>query len=529
MPPEPAVTLLLNARFHAVDEAFSVFGAMAFAGGRILALGSEDELRGRFPFAARIDGGGAFAYPGLMDPHCHFLNYGYMLQRADLFDTASWEETVGRLVVYRDRRGGAGGRGWILGRGWDQNRWPGRAFPDRELLDWAFPDRPVLATRVDGHAGIANSKALALAGIDESTRVEGGECVKREGRLTGLLVDNALDLVKAAIPPVDAATKREAFLLAQGGCLAVGLTSVSDAGTQLPEALAMMEAQDSGELGIRIYGMLRPTPENVETFISKGPLLRERLTFRSIKMFADGALGSRGSFLLEPYADDPGNRGLRCESDEEIDRACALAARHGYQMNVHCIGDGALRAVLDVYARHLKPGNGLRWRIEHAQVVDPADLPRFRELGVVPSIQAAHATSDMSWAGGRLGPRIRRAYDYRSLLGQLGWLANGSDFPIEKVNPIFGFHAAVARVDAEGRPEGGFQPEGGLTRVEALRAMTCWAARANFEEDSRGSLEPGKFADFVLLDRDLMAAPAEDLRGARVLGTWLGGEAAFAR
>lgn len=512
--------VVVNATIYTVDPAFGIRREMAIKDGRIVALGSEGELAEAYPSANLIDALGRFVYPGFMDPHCHFLNYGYMLQRACLFGVATWAGTVDRLAAF-----GAKSRSpWVLGRGWDQNLWPEKDFPTNELLDAAFPDRPVLITRIDGHAGIANSRALELAGIGLDTKLEGGDCLKRGGRLTGVLLDNALDLARAAIPPIDAATKREALLLAQRDCFGVGLTSVSDAGAECADLGAIESAQRSGELKMRVYAMLRPTKENVERHISKGPYAGERLTVRSIKMFADGALGSRGSLLLEPYSDDAGNRGLQLESDAEIGAACALAARYGYQMNIHCIGDAAVRLVLGLYSKYLSPGNDLRWRIEHAQVVDPADLGRFKALCVIPSIQATHATSDMRWAGERLGPRVANAYVYRELLEQNGWLANGSDFPIESINPILGFYAAVARKDPAGYPAGGFQRGSALTREQALRAMTIWAARANFEEATRGSLEPGKLADFVVLDRDLMAAPEGELCGAKVLATYSGGE-----
>jgi predicted amidohydrolase YtcJ len=520
--------LLLNARIYAVDEAFRVFEAMAVREGRVAAVGSEAELRAAFPGAREIVACGLPVYPGFIDPHSHFLSLGTVRQQAQLFGTRSWEEAVDRLVTYRDSAKGQGPE-WVLGRGWDQNGWECRDFPTKELLDRAFPDTPVLAKRVDGHAAVANSRALALAGIEPGTRVQGGELRVRDGELTGLLHDKAIDLVWAVVPRASAASKREALLIAQRECFGFGLTSVSNANTESEDLLAIMQAQESGELEIRIYAMLRPSPENLRRFVSKGPRSDDRLTIRSIKMYADGALGARSSLLLAPYSDDPGNSGLRIDGAEEIERVCSLAARTGYQVNVHCIGDAAVRLTLDAFARHLRPGNDLRWRIEHAQIVDPADMPRFGSLRVIPSVQASHAVSDMRWAAERLGPRIRRAYAYRELLGQNGWLANGSDFPIESADPLAGFRAAVLRTDGDGLPPGGFQPENALDREQALRAMTSWAARANFEEDSRGSLEPGKLADFTILDRDIMSVPDGDLYAARVVATYLGGESVFER
>jgi len=272
--------------------------------------------------------------------------------------------------------------------------------------------------------------------------------------------------------------------------------------------------------------MLRPTEENFAAFVARGVQVSDRLTIRSIKAFADGALGSRGALLLEPYSDDPGNAGLQLTAPERLEEICRRAAAAGYQVNTHCIGDGAVRLMLNIYGRHLEPGNDRRWRIEHAQVVADEDLAAFGARGVIPSVQTSHATSDMRWAAQRLGPRIRRAYRYQDLLRQHGWLPNGSDFPIEPVNPLLGFYAAVARKDRSGWPEGGFQMENALTREQALRAMTCWAARANFEEGDRGSLEVGKWADFVVLDRDLLQCPEPDILSARVLSTHVAGEQA---
>lgn len=508
---------------------------MAVGAGRILALGGRAEIEEAFSPSRRIDFKEGVVYPGFMDPHCHFLSYGLILQRAWLFEANSWEESVALLAAHRDRLRASGGDGaaadaegapiWIQGRGWDQNRWEGRRFPTRELLDRVFPDEPVLAIRVDGHAAMANGKALAAAGIGPCTKVDGGTVVLSGGVPTGLLLDNAVDLVKKAIPQPDEATMRRALVEAQAKCLEVGLTAVSNAGTERREALLMKAMQDEGSLSLGLYVMLIPTDENIAEFASSGPVAAERLSIRSFKMFADGALGSRGARLLEPYADDPGNFGLFTLDPAELDRVCGVAASRGFQMNVHAIGDAAARLVLDAYERHLAPGNDLRWRIEHAQLIHDADLPRFRALSVIPSVQTTHATSDMAWTRDRLGAsRMGRSHRYRDLLEQNGWLANGSDFPIESIDPLRGFRAAAFRKNDNGLPEGGYRPEQSLSRADALRAMTLWAARANFEEGLRGSLEPGKLADFTVLDVDLIDDPEERIREARVLATCIGGD-----
>lgn len=520
-----SVDLLVSARrIYIVDEAFSTAECMAVEGGRVVALGGRAEIEEAYRPRRRLDLGNAFIYPGFMDPHCHFLSYGYVLQRADLFNTRSWEEAVDRLVAYHGLAGGY----WVQGRGWNQNDWTPREFPTRDLLDRVFPHNPVLAVRVDGHAAVANSLALSLAGIDESTSVEGGGIGSSEGRLTGLLLDNAVDLAKKAIPAPDEDTMRRALSAAQSKCFAAGLTSVSNAGTDRDEVLLMDRMQGEGSLKIRIYAMLMPDADNVERFAVHGPLVKERLTIRSFKMFADGALGSRGALLLDPYTDDPGNSGIHTLNPEELERVCGIAKECGFQMNVHAIGDAAARLVLDVYEKFLEPGNDLRWRIEHAQLVHDDDLPRFGRLGVVPSVQTTHATSDMGWTETRLGAaRMGRSHRYRDLLAQRGWIANGSDFPIERIEPLRGFRSAVFRKDDSGSPPGGYRPSQALSRTEALRAMTIWAARANFEEPMRGSLEPGKWADFTVLDTDLMVAPEEELWTADVLMTGVGGEIVF--
>lgn len=516
-------------RIYCVDPHFSIAQSMAIRGGRIAGLGSRQEISGAFKTDRNIELGSAIIYPGFIDPHCHFLSYGYLLQRAGLFDASSWREAVERLVTYSKEKKILPGD-WIQGRGWDQNLWNPRQFPDNTLLNMAFPQNPVLAIRVDGHAGVANARALLLAGIDASTKIEGGAIEIRNGLPTGLLVDNAVDAVRAIIPKPDSATTRKALLDAQAKCFEVGLTSVSNAGTEADEAWLFSSMIKEGALSIGMYAMLMPTDSNISEFVSQGALSNDRLSIRSFKMFADGALGSRGAYLLEPYADDPENKGLLTISPDELLEIAAIASRMGYQMNVHCIGDASLRLVLDVYSRFLRPGNDLRWRIEHAQLVHPSDLHRFGEMGVIPSIQASHATSDMAWTEFRLGPaRMRNSHIYRSLLKENGWLPNGSDFPIEKIDPLRGFRSAVFRKNDDRLPTEGFAMDEALSRQDALRAMTIWAARANFEDGGRGSLELGKQADFTALDRDLIMDEEEDLWQARVAATAVQGAIVYSR
>lgn len=512
--------ILLNANVYLIDPDFGSAECLAIDHGRILGAGRLRDLEERFRWKEAIDAGGRWVFPGFIDPHSHIFSYGYTLQMADLVGTSSWLETVERVRKHHERHPAA----WILGRGWDQNNWEVKAFPTRRELDAAFPDRPVFLTRIDGHAAVANSAALRLAGIDASSSIEGGEFVREGGQLTGVLIDNAIEVMKKALPQPDRKARERALGVAERNCFSVGLTTVCDAGTDLDDILLLDSMHKDGSLKIRVYAMLNPTPNNFDHFLAAGPQASERLTVRSIKLYADGALGSRGALLLEPYDDAPDHRGLQLDSSARIDEICGKAMAAGFQVCTHCIGDAGVRLTLDLYERHLQPGNDLRWRIEHAQIVNPVDLPRFGRSRVIPSIQAISAISDMGWAGDRIGKRLRHAYASQALLRQNGWLANGSDFPIESINPVLGFHAAVARKDRAGLPEGGFLPDNALSREQAMRAMTIWAARANFEDHERGSLETGKWADFVILDRDLMTVPEDQIPEARVLGTYVAGE-----
>lgn len=504
---------------------------LAIAGGRILDLGTRGALRARYPSAALTEFSDAWIYPGLYDPHCHFLSYALQLGRADLRGARSWKEAVELLAAHRERAGDEAG--WLQGRGWDQNSWEDRDFPDRTELDSAFPDLCVVATRVDGHAAIANSRALEAAGFNPHTVIPGGHLGVSGGTLTGLLLDNAVMTLKAAIPVPPRESKRAALLRAQEHCLAAGLTSVSNAGTDRDDLDLFERMLSDGSMKLGMYAMLHPTDDIIAWLGERGcaerPYARGRLSARAFKMYADGALGSRGAWLLEPYADDPGNRGLRTLQPEALGRACAVARTMGMQMNVHAIGDAAARMVLDVFERHLRGGEDARWRVEHAQVVHPGDLTRFGLLGVIPSIQTTHAVSDAGWIGERLGAgRLPRAHRARSLLDLNGWMPNGSDFPIEGIDPLDGFFSAVTRRARRGCPDA-FRPGEALSPDQALRAMTIWAARANFEEADRGSLEAGKRADYTVIDADLLGGAERQWRDAKVVATAVEGEILYGR
>lgn len=519
---QPSVDkVLYNGQIQSVDSQMSVYEAMAVKDGRIVALGASEEILKAYNASETINLEGRFVYPGFIDPHSHFVGYSLNLVHANLWMSESMEEIVERLQKHHKGINGT----WLQGRGWDQNLFAIKEMPDNRLLNEAFPDIPVYIVRVDGHAAVANQKALELAGIDAHTRVEGGEVVLRNGQPNGLLIDRAMYLVSSQIPAPSLEDKVELLKKGQQNLFRVGLTSVCDAGLPKETILLLDSLQQRDELQIRVYAMLSPTEENFAYFLPRGPLSSERLTVRSIKLFADGALGSRGALMKQPYSDAPHTRGLLVDDIALMERSCALALEHNFQVAVHCIGDSAVSLMLNMFAQHLQPGNDLRWRIEHAQVVDPLEFDLFGQYNIVPSIQAIHAVSDMGWAEDRVGPqRIKGAYAFRDLMNQAGWLPNGSDFPVEHINPLYSFHAAFTRTNQQGHPAGGWYPQQLLTREEALLGMTLWAAKANFEEDTRGSLEPGKFADFVIMDADLLSVDEKLIYDLPILQTWIGGK-----
>jgi predicted amidohydrolase YtcJ len=511
-----------NAVVYTVDNQFTKAEAFAIKGGKFLETGSSKNILAKYTAKQKIDAKGKPVFPGLYDPHSHFLGLGQMLSQCDLVDTKSYGEIIERLQKFEAQHKGDR---WLIGRGWDQNDWDVKVFPTKELLDKAFPNKPVFLTRIDGHAAVVNSKAIELAKISPASKVNGGDVEVMDGQLTGILVDNAMGLVRRVIPQATDADKRKMLLAAQKECFKLGLTTVSDAGLNQDDIDLIDKMNKEGSLKIRNYVMVSLGIRNLDYFIKKGVYKTDRLNVRSFKLYADGALGSRGACLLKPYSDEPSKTGFLLLSAAELERSLTQIYNSGFQANTHCIGDSANRLILDIYGKLLKTKNDRRWRIEHAQVVDKQDVPKFGIYSIIPSIQATHGTSDMYWADERLGDvRIKTAYAFQDLLKQNGFLANGSDFPVEFVNPLYGFHSAVARQDAKNFPEGGFQMENALTREQALKAMTIWSAYSNFEEKERGSIETGKMADFVILEEDLMLAPKEKLRNVKVLNTYVGGE-----
>lgn len=519
--------IIRNSKIYTLDNQFTTASAIAVKDGKILAVGDERSIMDVYTSPVVINADGKFVYPGFYDAHCHFLGYGLgKLSTADLTGTLSFEEVV-RLV--RDHASASPSE-WIQGRGWDQNDWEIKKFPVRDALDELFPDRPVILTRIDGHAALVNGEALRRAGIDKNTEVTGGEVILEDGKPTGILIDNAIELVKDVIPKPDAMMKSEALKVAEEDCFAVGLTSVMDAGLDVADILLIDSLQQDGSLRMKINAMLSAMDAAYLDFMKRGHYLTDRLHVNAVKLYADGALGSRGACMIEPYSDDPGNYGLIMHPTEFYREVISNALAYDYQVNTHAIGDSGNRFILDLYGEYLRGPNDRRWRIEHAQTIHPDDFQKFGAFSIIPSIQSTHCTSDMYWAGDRIGEeRLKGAYAWQRLLDQNGWLPNGTDFPIENISPLHTFYAAVARKDLQAYPEGGFQPEEALSREEALRSITIWAAKGAFEEDQKGSLEAGKAADIVILGKDLMTAGEHELPHIEVLYTISEGEVVYKR
>ena len=509
----PVNLIVHNANIYTVDNDFSKAQAFAVKDGKFVAVGDEKTIMSQYTATEVIDAQGDAVYPGFMDGHCHFNGYGENLVRwADLKGCQSYDEVIERLKVHDSLYPAE----WLLGRGWDQNLWEVAEFPDNERLAEVFPNKKVLLTRIDGHAVLVSKEVLVLANINETTKMDGGMAIIKGGRCTGVLLDNMADAAKELVPKMETAQRVQALLKAQENCMAVGLTSVTDAGQDIATIELIDSLQQAGLLKMHVNAMVNPDDETMDHFMQQGVIDKERLTVRSVKIYADGALGSRGAKLLEPYADDLENTGLILESDDFYHHVCQKAYDAGYQVCCHAIGDGGVHHILDIYSEYLKGQNDLRWRIEHSQVVSEADFQRYGDLSVLPSIQTTHCTSDMDWADERIGERIKNAYAYQQLLQQNGWVVNGTDVPIEDISPIYTCYAAVARKHLDGTPAEGFQMENALSREQALRSITIWVAKGCFLENRKGSIEVGKDADFVILDRDLMTVSEDEITQAKV-------------
>lgn len=510
-----------HAKIYTVDNNFFVAQAMAVIDGKIVAIGTNDEILKDYEPKESLDANGKAVYPGFIDAHCHFTGLATDMWKCSLVGTTSFEEIIEKVKTYSKETPTE----WIYGRGWDQNDWQVKEFPDKKLLDSLFPGRPVFLKRIDGHAALVNQKALDIAGITIATKVNGGSVEVKDGMLTGILIDNAMDIVDNKIPLLSDSLARKYFLKAQQLCFAVGLTGVHDCGVGEHTIEMVGEEQKKGNLKMKIFALLADSVQYYDRWISKGPYKTERLHVGGFKLYADGALGSRGAALLEDYTDKPGWKGFLLSDTSYFTKMANKLAGSKFQMCTHAIGDSGNRQILNTYAAVLKVRNDRRWRIEHAQVVNEDDFHLFADYNIIPSVQPTHATSDMYWAGERVGQqRIGNAYAYKRLLATNGWMPLGTDFPVEDISPFKTFFAAVIRKDAKDFPADGYQMENAISREDALRGMTIWVAKAAFEENEKGSLEKGKMADFIILDQDIIACQPGDILKTTVLATYINGE-----
>ncbi len=549
-----ADTIYVHGDVYTMDEANTVVEAFAVEGDKIVGTGPTSSIERRFKAKKIVDLKGKTVFPGFIDSHAHFFSLGIARMTVDLLGCASEVEASERV---RERVKKTSPGLWIRGRGWDQNEWPSKQFPSHVSMDRIAPNNPVYLVRVDGHAVWVNKKAMEASGVNKSTQEPAGGKIIRDsqGNPTGVFVDNAVQLVLSHLPQMSDDEAVEAMHLASQECVKDGLTTVQDMGVDSMEVELYKRLIQSDQLPLRIYAAVGGVGDLWTDFLKNGPLIgygQNHLTIRALKLYIDGALGSRGAALIEPYSDDPGNRGLTVSTEELIRSATVDALKHGFQVCTHAIGDRGNNIVLRMYASALKeiPSSDPRLRIEHAQVLDQNDIPKFKEYGIIPSMQPTHCTSDMYWAEARLGPqRVQNAYAWRSLLNTGVVIPGGSDFPVENPNPIWGIYAAVTRQDKQGRPrdaedgrkyfyfkegssdtsafDDGWYASQKMTREEAIRSFTTWGAWAAFEEREKGSLQANMLADFVVLSSDLAKVPDNEILNVRVLKTYVGGREVF--
>ncbi len=515
--------VVINANVYTVDDTVSKASAFAIKDGKFVAVGSADEVLKNHKATDTVDAAGRTIVPGLIDAHCHFYGLGLQQQKVDLVGTKSYDEVLDRIVAFQKEKNVS----FITGRGWDQNDWEVKEFPTKDKLDSLFPDTPIAITRVDGHAMLVNQKALEMGGVNAYVEVIGGEIVKKEGKITGVLIDNAMILINKILPEPTFKEKVQALKDAEAINFSYGLTTVDDAGLS-PQVIALIDSlQKKGELKIRMYAMVSNKPEYVDYYLKNGVHKTDKLNVSSFKVYADGALGSRGAALKQPYSDQENHFGAMVIGNDEFKALAKRLAASPFQMNTHAIGDSANAVVMKTYYDVLKDKSDRRWRVEHAQVVAPEEFELLDD-NLFMSVQPTHATSDMYWADERLGEeRIKGAYAYKTLLEKTGKIALGTDYPVEHVSPFYTFYAAVARKDLKQYPEGGFQKENALTREETLKGMTLWAAYSNFEETEKGSITAGKFADFVILEENIMEIEEDKIPMIKVNATYLNGEKVY--
>ena len=512
--------IVYNAKVYTVNENFEVASSFAVKNGKFYDIGG-DEILAKYHSKNILNLDGKVVLPGLIDAHCHFYGLGQKQQVIDLVGTNSFDEIIKKLTPNRN------GKSIIRGSGWDQNDWTNKEFPTKKKLDEFFPNTPVVLERIDGHAYLVNQVVLDMANINFETDSKSGSLVKINGELTGILIDGPMRLVDKVLPEPSTADQIKALLDAQKICLKNGLTTIDDAGLSKDILLLIDSLHKSKDLKIRVYGMISNESESVNYFLEKGHLKTEHLNIRSVKVYGDGALGSRGATLKQPYTDDIHNYGKLVTDPDEIIELAKKLANANFQMNTHAIGDSTIKILIDAYKKVLIDKKDPRWRIEHSQIVDLDDIIGY-DNKILPSVQPTHATSDMYWAEDRIGnKRIKGAYPYKMLLNKSKIIGLGTDFPVEKVNPFHTFYAATSRKDLNGFPEDGFQNQNALTRKETLRGMTIWAAYLNFEEKEKGSIEKDKFADFVVIDRDIMEIDLEETPYSKVYETYISGELVY--
>ena len=515
--------VVINAKIYTVNDQFSIAKSMAIKNGEIIDV-DTDNLDSKYNSKKIIDLAGQTIIPGIIDSHCHFYNLGLDQQVVDLRETKSFEEIIQRLKNYELKND----TDVILGRGWDQNDWDKKSFPVNTKLNEEFKDKLVVLERIDGHAYIVNDNVLQLSGIDKNTLVRGGLVLLKDDKPTGVLIDGPMSLVDQVLPEKTLNEKINALKQAEDICFSYGLTTVDDAGLSTNITSIIDSLHKSNDLKIKIYAMISVSRKNIEKFKKEGIYKSKKLNIRSFKVYGDGALGSRGAVLKNPYCDDPHNYGILRTSTEDLKFYAKEIANMGFQMNTHAIGDSTVSVLLNEYKKVLHAIDDPRWRIEHSQVVDANELELYNDK-ILPSIQPTHATSDMYWAYDRLGTRIKGAYAFKNLLKSSGKVALGTDFPVEKVNPFHTFYSSVERKDLKGYPENGFQMENSLSREETLKGMTIWGAYFNFEDHEKGSLEIGKSADFVVLNQNIMEIEAELIPKTEVVYTFLDGELVYSR